>query len=121
MADLTQTLRAPGPGIRAVVRPPARRRWWEWVDSVATGGLCLVLLAGALFWVWQHVHVMRQGYEIERLREQQAALVQEHKALRLEAGQLRQLRRVEELARIKLGMVTPKPGQVILLSEAPIQ
>jgi cell division protein FtsL len=36
-------------------------------------------------------------------------------------GQLRSLRRVEEVARTRLGMVTPKPGQIILIQEAPIQ
>ena len=80
-----------------------------------------MILAGALFHVWQHIHVVRQGYELERLREVHAKLVQENKALRLEAGQLRSLRRVEEIARTRLGMVTPKPGQVILIPESPIQ
>jgi cell division protein FtsL len=41
--------------------------------------------------------------------------------LRLEAGQLRSLRRVEEIARVRLGMLTPKPGQVVLLPESTIQ
>jgi cell division protein FtsL len=64
---------------------------------------------------------VRQGYELERLREAHATLVQANKSLRLEAGQLRSLRRVEEIARTRLGMTTPKPGQVILIPESPIQ
>jgi cell division protein FtsL len=80
-----------------------------------------VILTGSLFHVWQHIHVVRQGYDLERLREVHAKLVQENKALRLEVGQLRSLRRVEELARTRLGMGTPKPGQVILIPESPIQ
>jgi cell division protein FtsL len=71
--------------------------------------------------VWQHIYVVRQGYGLERLRETHARLVQENKALRLEAGQLRSLRRVEEIARFRLGMITPKPGQVVLLPESTIQ
>jgi cell division protein FtsL len=55
------------------------------------------------------------------LRETHATLVQANKSLRLEAGQLRSLRRVEEIARTRLGMTTPKPGQVILIPESPIQ
>jgi len=84
-------------------------------------GLCLVVLAGALFHVWHHIRVVRQGYELERLRAMHAKLVQENKALRLEAGQLRSLRRVEEIARTRLGMVAPKPGQVIVIPESSIQ
>jgi cell division protein FtsL len=122
MPQMTQVIGAAGAGI-GIARPLPRRRsrWWEWVDSISTVGFCLVILAGALFYVWQHVHVVRQGYEIERLREEHAKLVQENKVLRLEAGQLRSLRRVEEIARTRLGMVTPKAGQVILIPESPIQ
>ena len=102
-------------------RRARRHRWWEWVDAVSLAGLGLLCLAGALFYVWQHVHVVRQGYALERLRETHAKLVQENKVLKLEAGQLRSLRRVEEIARRELGMVTPKPGQVVILPETPIQ
>jgi cell division protein FtsL len=82
------------------------------------GGL---VLAGALFYVWQHTRVVRTAYAIEGLRETRAALVQENKALRLEIGQLRALKRVEEIARTRLGMVTPRAGQIVLVPEAPIQ
>ena len=110
-------------GVRVLARPSPRARWawWQWLNSFSIVGLCLVILAGALFHVWQHIHVVRQGYAIERLRQIQATLVQENKVLRLEAGQLRSLRRVEEIARTRLGMMTPKPGQVVLMPESPIQ
>ena len=112
-----------GAGVRALARPRPRTRWtwWQWLNSFSIVGLCLVILAGALFHVWQHIHVVRQGYAIERLREMHAKLVQENKALRLQAGQLRSLRRVEEIARTRLGMATPKPGQVVLIPESTIQ
>lgn len=123
MAQLSPAVGTAGAGVRALARPRPRARWawWQWLNSVSIVGLCLVILAGALFHVWQHIHVVRQGYAIERLRETHAKLVQENKALRLEAGQLRSLRRVEEIARTRLGMVTPKPGQVVLIPESRIQ
>ena len=127
MASVSSAIGAAGAGVRIAVRPGtrlggrSRRSWWEWVDSVSIVGLCLLFLAGALFYVWQHVYVVRQGYELERLRGTYAKLVQENKMLRLEAGQLRSLRRVEEIARVRLGMLTPKPGQVVLLPESTIQ
>jgi cell division protein FtsL len=110
-------------GLTVAARPRTRprRAWWQWLDSISIVGLCLVILAGALFHVWHHIRVVRQGYEIERLRTVHAKLVQENKALRLEAGQLRSLRRVEEIARTRLGMISPKPGQVILIPEGPVQ
>ena len=122
MAQVFPATGAAGAGVRIAVgaRKRSRRAWWEWLNFISILGLWLVVLCGALFYVWQHIYVVRQGYELERLRETHARLVQENKGLRLEAGQLRSLRRVEEIARTRLGMVTPKPGQVVLLPESTI-
>lgn len=110
-------------GVRIAPRPAARgpALGWEWLASLSPVCLGLLILLAALFYVWQHTSVVRLGYEVERLRERQAALVQENKGLRLELGQLRSLRRVEEIARQRLGMVTPKPGQVVLIPEPAVQ
>ena len=123
MRQMSPAIGTAGAGVRALARPRPRARWtwWQWLNSVSVLGLCLVILAGALFHVWQHLYVVRQGYAIERLRAVHSRLVQENKVLRLEAGQLRSLRRVEEIARTRLGMVTPKPGQVVLIPESTIQ
>jgi len=123
MAQISPAIGAAGAGVRLAARPRARTRWawWQWLDSISIVGLCLVILTGGLYHVWQHIYVVRQGYELERLREAHATLMQTNKSLRLEAGQLRALRRVEEIARTRLGMTTPKPGQVILIPESPIQ
>jgi cell division protein FtsL len=79
------------------------------------------VLAVALLIVWQHVYAVRLGYEIERLRGHQAALVQAHKELKLEMGKLRSIRRVEEIARKRLGMIPPRAGQVTIVEEPPVQ
>jgi cell division protein FtsL len=104
---------------RSVTHGPwARGESAEFLSTIALG---VLILAAALLYVWQHTYVVRLGYEVERLRERHAVLVQEHKGLRLELGQLRSLRRVEEIARTRLGMGTPRPGQVILMPESMIQ
>ncbi len=123
MHQISPAIGTAGAGVRVVPKPRSRRRWtwWQWLNSFSVVGLCLVILLGALFHVWQHIHVVRQGYELERLRAVHATLVQENKALRLEAGQLRSLRRVEGIARTRLGMVTPGPTQVVVVPEAAIQ
>lgn len=76
-----------------------------------------VLLLGLLLYVWQHIQVVRIGYEIERLRAEKVTLVQEGKALDVQLSRLRSLARVEEFVRGELGMVTPVPGQVILIDD----
>ena len=78
-----------------------------------------VLLLGLLLYVWQHIQVVRLGYQTEGLRAAQVTLVQEGKALEVELGRLRALTKVEDLARRELGMVNPVPGQVILLEDSP--
>jgi len=110
-------------GIRTVPRPTAQqsRIQGETIEFILTVALGLVILAAALVYVWQHTYVVRLGYEIERLRERHSALVQENKALRLEMGQLRSLKRVEEMARKQMGMISPKPGQVTLVPESAVQ
>jgi cell division protein FtsL len=113
---MSQAISGARPGVRVT-------SWirWEAFTFAPTVALGLLIMGGALLYVWQHTQVVRLGYAIEGLRERQAALVQEHKALRLEMGQLRSLRRVEEIARKRLGMVTAKPGQIVLLPESPVQ
>lgn len=113
---MSQAIGGIRPGTRA-----APRAGWESLEFFSTVALGLLILAAALLYVWQHVQVVRLGYEIEQLRETQAALVQENKALKLELGQLRSLKRVEEIARKRLGMVTPAPGQVILIPQPAVQ
>lgn len=99
-------------GIR--VRRKKRKLVPEMKPILLVGG---ILVLGFLFYVWQHVQVVRLGYQVERLRAAQTALIQEGKGLRVELGRLRSLKRVEELARRKLGMVNPVPGQIILVEE----
>jgi len=118
---MSQVLEIAGSRIQALPRPVERRGGWERLEGLAVLGVAVLILAGVLFYVWQHTHVLREAYAIERLRMQHATLVQENKALRLELGQLRSLRRVEEIARTRLGMVTPKPGQVVVVPDTRIQ
>lgn len=109
MTDMVSTPLADRAG--ALPHPGAASRF-EAVPSLVVG---LLLLLGVLFYVWQHIQVVRTGYEIERLRQERAALVQRNREMTLEIGQLTSLRRVEEVARKRLGMVRPGPGQVILV------
>jgi cell division protein FtsL len=97
-------------------RARARRAFLRldlWRAVVVLGLLCL----GILFYVWQHIQVLRLGYALEGLRAQRATLLQENKTLTLEMARLTALSRVEAIARARLEMETPRPGQVIVLPE----
>ncbi len=108
---LLGTAAPPRVAIRARrLRLSARTR--ELLDLLATGALVVGVV---LFYVFQHIQVVRLGYQVERLRHERAALVEQEKTLGLEAASLRAVKRVEEIARGDLGMVTPGPGQVIVV------
>jgi len=92
------------------LRLSARTR--ELLALLGTGAL---LVAVVLLYVFQHIQVVRLGYEGERLRRERAALVEQGKILTLEVAGLRAVKRVEEVARGELGMVTPAPGQIIVV------
>lgn len=97
-------------------RARARRAFLRldlWRAVVVLGLLCL----GILFYVWQHIQVLRLGYALEGLRAQRATLLQENRTLTLEMARLTALSRVEAIARTRLEMETPRPGQVIVLPE----
>ncbi|PWB78272.1 MAG: hypothetical protein C3F08_08925 [Candidatus Methylomirabilota bacterium] len=87
-------------------------RRFDLLQTLLLGGVVLIVV---LFYVWQHVQVIRLGYQVESLMGERAGLLQQQKELRVEVAQLKSLRRVEEMARRQLGLTGPKPGQVITL------
>jgi len=104
---------APGARVGARARRLALSAWaQELLAMVATVAL---LVGAALFYVFQHLQVVRLGYEVERLRGEQATVVEQGRALSLEAAGLRAVKRVEAVARGRLGMVAPAPGQVTVV------
>ena len=115
MTVRTGVLVGPPAGARAGAsarRPILSARTQELLAMTAT----VALLVGAvLFYVFQHLQVVRLGYEVERLRGERAALVEQGRALSLEAARLRAVKRVEAVARGQLGMVAPAPGQVTVV------
>ena len=97
----------------ALLRPRADQlRRSELLPSLLLGSLVLI---GVLFYVWQHIQVVRFGYEVEQLQAERIALLRGEKELRFELARLRSLRRVEEIARSQLGLMSPASGQVILV------
>ncbi|HEY7675747.1 MAG TPA: cell division protein FtsL [Candidatus Methylomirabilis sp.] len=115
MTAHTQVLVGTAAGVPARVRPRrplASARTRDLLALLATGALVVGVV---LSYVFQHIQVVRLGYEVERLRGERAALVEQGKVLTLEVGRLRAVKRVEEVARGELGMVTPAPGQIIVV------
>ncbi len=71
------------------------------------------LAVSALALAWPHLEMVEIGYEVARLKNERAVMAQERRVLRVEIAALRQLDRVETIARKKLGMVFPRPDQIV--------
>jgi hypothetical protein len=63
-----------------------------------------------------NVATMLAGYQIQALQQEQQKLVNEQKLLEARESELLQAQRLEELAQ-KQEMTTPKPGQVVHLTQ----
>lgn len=71
--------------------------------------------AWALFHIWTRHMATELGYAITAEQTEQENLLSENKSLKLEISTLKSSRRLEEIAKSKLGMNSPSPEQVVYL------
>jgi cell division protein FtsL len=76
-------------------------------------GLGVVVFLFVLVFAWQHFQCVQNGYQLEHLKTERAALEDWNHQLRLEQASLADPQRIDTLARTRLGMVSPNPQQVI--------
>lgn len=74
--------------------------------------ILLVSLLSLLF-VWSRIHAINLEYGISSLERDIHSHEQQIKELKMEAAFLARDERIERLARKKLGLRTPSPGQII--------
>lgn len=98
-----------------LVRERDRRRLRE-LALVAL--LVLPLGLGLLADIWIHLEVIHTGYRLNELERTLDDLEQRERRLRLEASYLSSPQRIEARAIEELGMVMPRPDQLVFL-EAP--
>src|SRR5258706_3534713 len=94
---------------------PGRRR--------AAGDVAATLIASVaialplVFYLHQHVEILRLGYEIESLKERRVELAERALELRIERTQSASLQRVEDQATL-LGLCAPEPTNVYVAKGA---
>jgi cell division protein FtsL len=88
------------------IADPKRRR--ELFSFAVTLGVLLLLV---MTYVWQHFSAIEYGYKIEQLKSEREAIMESNRALKLEEASLRDLSRIDSLAR-QMGMQPPSVGQV---------
>jgi cell division protein FtsL len=74
---------------------------------VAIFAAALLFVVGLLAYVRQHLEIIRYGYRIEELRHRRTELLERQRHLILERAYLRNPKRIEAIARQRLGMIEP--------------
>lgn len=73
----------------------------------------LMVVGVALLLVWVRLQATRTGYQLSAARHLVHKLEQEQRELEIEIATLTSPRRLETLARERLGMGPPTPGQIV--------
>ncbi len=77
--------------------------------------LMTILLGELLFYTWCRIQCVKVGYEIVERQEARGRLITRQNKLNIELASLKSPERITEIARKKLGLVTPTSEQVITL------
>jgi len=72
-----------------------------------------MVVAVALLLVWVRLQAVHMGYQLSAARHLAHHLEQEQRELEIEIATLTSPRRLEQLARERLGMGPPSAGQVV--------
>jgi cell division protein FtsL len=91
---------------------PKRRR--ELATFTVMLGILLIL---TMTYVWQHFSAIEYGYKIEQLQLQREAIMESNRALNLEVSSLRDLSRIDPLAR-QMGLQPPTAGQLEIMDSS---
>ncbi len=75
----------------------------------------VILMMSFFMFVWTRICVLNTGYQISEAIKIQENYLQENRKLKIERASLTAPSRIEKVAKNKLGMVTPKNNQVIIL------
>jgi len=84
----------------------------QWRDLCRFAGLGAALVALLLVYAGQHFRCLRVQYQLEELKARRAEAVERNAQLKLQAAALSAPGRIDQIARVNLGLTVPVPGQV---------
>ena len=101
------------PGSPSTIRRAIDRRGLAiFVAFLATA---MLLSCYLLFHAWLRTRTTERGYQLSQLSAEHRALVRERERLQARAGELKSPQRIEELARLRLGMGPAAVDRVVVL------
>jgi len=77
--------------------------------------LITLFICSLIFFVWSRLQITYLGYQISQANNKQEQLLNLNKKLKLEVASLKSLSRIENIAKNQLGLVNPKPHQMVFM------
>lgn len=93
-------------------KQPKRRNFKFMFMGLALMGL---FIGELLVYTWSRVQCVRARYEISEQAKEQERLIAYQDNLKIELARLKSPRRIARIAKNQLGLITPKPSQMILV------
>lgn len=96
-----------------------RQRAFTKLDFLKTRFIFKSLVLGAfmvflsLIYIWSRVQIIQSGYDINRLKSDRAALVNENKRLKMELSLFQSPERLQKIAVEKFKMALPDRGRIV--------
>ncbi|MCX8011884.1 MAG: cell division protein FtsL [Desulfobacterota bacterium] len=88
---------------------PWKQEFKNYLLIVTTVVFCVLLF------VWSRLEVLQMGYELSQTNKTYEYLVKENQCLRVEVASLKSPVRIEKIARERLGLINPKPENILLI------
>ena len=89
--------------------------WAEGHHLFLAVAMAMVLVAFALGFVWSNYQAVQTGYAISQRHQEAARLMDMNRKLKVELANLTALDRLERIATQNLGLVHPKPNQLVVV------
>ncbi len=90
-------------------RKKKKRNFFTWKYLILT----ILSISIVLFYVWERVGILKDGYKIRKMTKRKNELSEEKGLLRSEAAYLKSPQRLERIAREELGLIAPTNGKSI--------
>lgn len=77
--------------------------------------LITIYICSLIFFVWSRLQITYLGYQISQANNEQQQLLKLNTQMKLEIASLKSLSRIEHIAKNQLGLIDPKPHQVVFI------
>ncbi len=77
--------------------------------------MMLLFMGSSIGYVWSNFERTQIGYDLSQLKKKEMQLTEINRKLRLELAIVKSPRRIEKVAKERLGLRQPSPDQIVVL------